>query len=251
MTTDLSICRDALNRDPVLYLDLTEAVRRGDGRVLGAAPGGALVAFTNLIDGPDFGYTMFAGDLETAQALCDLIPPGPGFLTVHERGYFDLLNERFGFSEINACWQVGYLHTAPPPLPELGVEVRPLEASCLPTVCANYDLEDGEYLSWLISRGELVGAFDGDTLMAFAGCHAEGSMGLLEVLPQYRRRGLATLLQSHLIKLELSRGHIPYGQVFDGNLPSLALQQSLGMARSMGKLYWAANDGQLFPVKEF
>ena len=251
MTTDLSVCQDALNRDPVLYLDLTEAVRRGDGRVLGAAPHGALVAFTNLHDGPNYGCTMFADDVETAQALCALIPSGPGFITVHERLYFDLLQERFGFSEINACWQVGYLRTTPLPLPELGVEVRRLEAPHLPTVIANYDLEDEEYLGWLIGQGELYGAFDGDTLMAFAGRHAEGSMGLLEVLPQYRRRGLATLLQSHIINLELSHGHIPYGQVFDGNEASLALQRSLGMAQSMGRLYWAAPDGQLFPEKEF
>ena len=251
MTTDLSVCQDALNRDPVLYLDMTETVRRGDGRVLGATPHGALVAFNNLIDGPDYGYTMFADDESTARSLCVLLPPNPGFITVHERHCLDLLNRRFGFSEVNACWQVGYLRTTPLPLPEAGVEVRPLEPSHLPTVCANYQMEDEEYLGWLISRGEMVGAFDGDTLLAFAGRHAEGSMGLLEVLPQYRRRGLGTLLQSHIINLELSRGHIPYGQVFDGNEPSLALQHSLGMAQSMGRLYWAAPDGQLFPEKEF
>lgn len=78
--------------------------------------------------------------------------------------------------------------------------------------------------------------------MAFIGRHAEGSIGLLEVLPQYRRRGLATLLQSYMIGLELSRGRVPYGQVFDGNDASLALQQSLGMSRSMGPLYWAVRD---------
>ena len=251
MTTDLSVCQDALNRDPVLYLDMTEAVRRGEGRVLGAAPHGALVAFTNLIDGPDYGYTMFADDERTARSLCALLPPSPGFITVHERHYLGLLQERFGFSEINSCWQVAYLHTAPPPLPELDAEVRPLDDSHLPTVCANYQMEDEEYLGWLISRDEMVGAFDGDTLMAFAGRHAEGSMGLLEVLPQYRRRRLATLLQTHMIRLELSRGHIPYGQVFDGNEPSLALQHSLGMTQSTGRLFWAAGDGQLFPEKEF
>lgn len=251
MAADLSVCQDALNRDPVLYLDLTEAVRRGDGRVLGATPHGALVAFTNLIDGPDYGYTMFADDMETARSLCALIPSSPGFVTVHERQYLDLLEKRFGFSEFNACWQAAYLHTALLPLPELGVEVRQLEATHLPTVRASYQLEDEEYLGRLIGRGALYGAFGGDTLMAFAGCHAEGSIGLLEVLPQYRRRGLATLLQSHMINLELSRGHIPYGQVFDGNGPSLALQRSLGMAQSMGRLYWAVRDGALFPDKEF
>ncbi|MBD5118213.1 MAG: GNAT family N-acetyltransferase [Clostridiales bacterium] len=242
MTTDLSVCQTALNRDPVLYLDLTEAIRRGDGKVLGAMPHGALAAFTNLIDGPQFGFTMFADDLETAEQLLELLPTVPGFITVHETLYAGLLEERFAFTGLRPCWQVGYLHTAPLPLPELGVEVRPLDASHLPTVCANYDLEDEEYLDWLIGRGELWGAFDGDTLLAFAGRHAEGSIGLLEVLPQYRRRGLATLLQSHMINLELSRGHIPYGQVFDGNEPSLALQRSLGMTQSIGQLAWAVRD---------
>ena len=52
-------------------------------------------------------------------------------------------------------------------------------------------------------------------------------MGLLEVLPNY------------LTNLELSRGHIPYGQVFDGNEPSLALQRSLGYQRSAGLMYWS------------
>ncbi|MCI9288136.1 MAG: hypothetical protein HFF23_01415 [Oscillospiraceae bacterium] len=45
-----------------------------------------------------------------------------------------------------------------------------------------------------------------------------------------------------MIGLELSCGHVPYGQVFDGNDPSLALQRSLGMTRSMGRLYWAVRD---------
>lgn len=240
MTTDLSVCQDALNRDPVLYLDLTEAIRRGDGKVLGATPHGALAAFRSYEkNGQDLGFTMFADDLETAQALLALVPPNPGFITVHETLYRDELEKRFGFSALNPCWQLGWLCTTPPPLPELDAEVRPLDASHLPTVLANYSLADEEYLSWLIRQGELFGAFDGGTLMAFAGRHAEGSIGLLEVLPQYRRRKLATLLQSYMINLELSRGHIPYGQVFDGNEPSMALQRSMGMAQSMGQLYWA------------
>ncbi len=242
MNTDLSVCQEALNRDPVLYLDLTEAVRRGDGRVLGAEPRGALVAFTNPADGSDYGYTMFADDERTARMLCAMIPPDPGFITVHEQIYRDLLQKCFGFSELNACWQMGWLRTTAPPLPETEVEIRPLTAAHLPTVCANYQMEGEAYLSRLIRRGELYGAFDADTLMAFIGRHAEGSIGLLEVLPPYRRRGLGRLLQSYMIGLELSRGHVPYGQVFLGNEPSLALQQSMGMTRSIGRVYWAVRD---------
>lgn len=243
MSIDLSICQEALNRDPVLYLDLTEAVRRGEGRLLAATPRGALAAFHNYEkDGQDLGFTMFADDLETAQALLALIPPKPTFITVHEALYRDELEKRFGFTRLNPCWQLGWLRTTPPPLPDAAADIRQLDQSHLPTVLANYTLTDQEYLSWLIAHGELYGAFDGGTLMAFIGRHAEGSVGLLEVLPPYRRRGLATLLQSYMIGLELSCGHVPYGQVFDGNDPSLALQRSLGMTRSMGRLYWAVRD---------
>ena len=243
MTTDLSVCQSALARDPILYLDLTEAVRRGDGRVLGATPHGALVSFNNYEkNGQELGFTMFANDLETVEELLALLPPEPDFITVHETLYFGLLKERFGCDGMNPCWQMGWLHTDPLPLPSADAQIRQLDLSHLPIVLANYSLTDESYLSWLIGRGELYGAFDGNTLMAFIGRHAEGSIGLLEVLPQYRRRGLATLLQSYMVNLELSRGHIPYGQVFDGNEPSLALQRSLGMAQSKGQLYWAARD---------
>ena len=94
MSIDLSICQEALNRDPVLYLDLTEAVRRGEGRLLAATPRGALAAFHNYEkDGQDLGFTMFADDLETAQALLALIPPKPTFITVHEALYRDELEK--------------------------------------------------------------------------------------------------------------------------------------------------------------
>ena len=74
------------------------------------------------------------------------------------------------------------------------------------------------------------------------GRHTEGTIGLLEVLPQYRRQGVATLLQRFMTNLELSRGHIPYGQVFEDNIPSLALQRSLGYRISDGLLYWVSTN---------
>lgn len=238
MNADLSVCRAILARDPVLYLDMTEPVRRGIGRVLAASPNGALTAFNDLLDGTRFGFSMFARDRETAAALLDLLPARPGFVTVHETLYFDLLEERFGFSHMNPCRQVGYLRKTPLPLPELGIGVRPLALSHLSTVLANYQLEDEAYLRWLIGRGELYGAFEGETLTAFAGRHGEGSVGLLKVLPPYRRRGIATLLQSYVINRELSLGRVPYGQVFDGNEPSLALQRKLGLQVSKEPVYW-------------
>ena len=102
----------------------------------------------------------------------------------------------------------------------------------------HYHLTGEDYLANLLARGRMTGAFDGERMASFAGLHEEGTLGLLEVFPAYRRRGLATLLQSYMTNRELALGHIPYGQVFDGNEPSLALQRSLGFACSKGQIYW-------------
>ena len=102
----------------------------------------------------------------------------------------------------------------------------------------NYKLEGEDYLRSLLERGQLFGGFLNDTMVGFAGRHAEGSIGLLEIFPPYRRQGFATVLERYMINQELALGHIPFGQVLTDNAPSLALQRSLGMTLSDGTLYW-------------
>lgn len=242
-SSPLSPCQAVFARDPLLYFDLTETVRRGSGRVISACPTGALVAYDNYRrDDCDTGFTMFAADLPTAESLCGLLPPCTAWVTVHEDFYAPLLREQFGLHLGQACWQVCYPDSQPLPMPASDLEVRQLGLNHLPQVSAHYSIGGSEYLTWLLERGELYGAFQGSALCGFIGRHAEGTIGLLEVLPQYRRRGTASLLQSFMTNLELSRGHIPYGQVFDGNGPSLALQRRLGFQRSASQLYWATRD---------
>ena len=54
-------------------------------------------------------------------------------------------------------------------------------------------------------------------------------MGMLEVLPQFRRRGLAEVLEAALIAQQLERGRFPYCHVRHGNAASEALQKKLGL----------------------
>lgn len=241
--TALHLCASYLARDPVLYLDLTEAVRRGEGWVVDSCSTGALVAYRNYEqDGHPTGFTLCAADLATARALLANLPEDTEFIVAHEEHCLPLIQERFPIAPFHPSLQMAYLEGKPLPLPDLGLSVRLLEEVHLPTALAHYPLGDEVYLRWLLERGELYGAFDGNTLLGFMGRHAEGSLGLLEVLPQYRRRGIATLLQSFMTNLELSRGHIPYGQVFLDNAPSLALQQSLGFRSSDSPLFWAVRN---------
>ena len=239
MPADLSPCRPVFDRDPALYLDLTEPVRRGTGTVCYAAQDGALVA-VSLEDGDGLTlYTLWARDGETARRLCRLIPPHPFSVTVHEASSLPALSERVCYQKLSPGRQAGYFARKPLPEPDIPFVVRPLGPEHLPLVAAHYHLTGADYVLGRLEAGVMIGAFTPEGHLAgFMGTHDEGTLGLLEVLPDYRRQGVARLLQSHMTNRALDRDEIPYGQIFDGNSPSLALQRSLGFQCSQGFLYW-------------
>ncbi len=242
MTTDLSVCQDIFSRDPVRYVDMTEAVRRGIGAVLHASPSAALVGIPSP-DCPEVfdSYLMSCADMDAAHLLCGLLPDGgDSLIAAHEDFYLPLLQDRFGlgFFLEGASFQAAYLGVGPCPIPESPLALRQLTVDDLPQVADNYKLEGEDYLRSLLERGQLFGGFLNDAMVGFAGRHAEGSIGLLEIFPPYRRRGFASVLERYMINQELARGRIPFGQVVTDNAPSLALQRSLGMTLSEGTLYW-------------
>jgi len=241
----LDPCRAALETDPARYLDLTEPVRRGEGKVLAVSPTGALVSIDSYDkDAVPHGFSLWGADPGAVEALLDRIPARPELIFYHDDFCGPLIARRFGLTGMGPCRQAGYFRQEPPPLPQTPWEVRALGEEHLNTLMTYYEYAQGDegYLSWLIGRGELFGAFDGGELLGFMGRHAEGSLGLLEVLPGHRRKGVATLLQSWMLRRELDLGRIPFGQVFADNAPSLALQGRLGMTLAQGPVYFALGD---------
>ncbi len=67
------------------------------------------------------------------------------------------------------------------------------------------------------------GAYDGETLIGLAGCSADcdtmWQIGV-DVLPGYRRRGVAAALTSHLAREVLTRGRVPFYICAWSNIPS-------------------------------
>jgi len=118
------------------------------------------------------------------------------------------------------------------------LQIRKLKEEELCIVQKNYDKISKEELREIYNRGNLyVGIFQGQ-IIGFIGNHLEGSIGLLEVLKNYRKKGFATELQSYMINHVLEQGGIPYAQVEIDNLNSLNLQQKLGMKIAQKKIYW-------------
>ena len=84
-----------------------------------------------------------------------------------------------------------------------------------------------------------VGAYDGGRLIGLAGCSADcGSMWQIgiDVLPPYRKRGIASALTSRLAAEILSRGKVPFYCCAWSNIPSARNAIKSGFAPAWAEL---------------
>ena len=160
-------------------------------------------------------------------------------LTGHQMWYKDKLAAHFGFQTEQICRQSAWLSPQPPVVPSFDGELRWLDRSWAVWTEEHYSHSFGgvSYMEDAIDRG-MLGAFVDGQPAGFIATHIEGSMGMLEVLPQYRRRGIGEALLLAMTASCLERGIYPYGQVWADNDPSLALQRKVGMTLSEELLFW-------------
>ena len=229
MTDRETLAHAWLSRDPLGHTDITEALRRGLGEIAAATERGVLVSADE-----DSCGMLSCADLEAALGLL----AGKRFplLAVHQPELEIPLCRELRMECWMRCRQAVYPGKEPPA--ETEENIRLLTGEHLDFLQENYRHEDSEYLSWLLERQALYGAFRAGELVGFIGKHAEGSMGLLEVLPAWRRQGVGESLERFLIARELERGNVPYCQVFLDNQASLALQRKLGLTLSEGTVIW-------------
>jgi 8-oxo-dGTP diphosphatase len=88
------------------------------------------------------------------------------------------------------------------------------------------------YLAERIRNGPSVGIFRDGRLVGWSMTHDEGTMGVLEVLPEYRRLGLAEKLSSALCRKVREAGSIPTVQILCGNRASPSLAEKMGFVRT-------------------
>ncbi len=204
-------------------VDMTESLRRGAGRLICDGDEGALVLST---DG-----TFLLSDMQDGALLCEkicaLCPAVPQLFTVKSDDAAAALMREFSLHELMRCTQWVY-EKSEPPCP-VTADIRPLTQEHAALAASVYHDGGGTYIRDRIENGALWGVFEGNELAGFAGFHDDGSMGMLEILPPFRRRGYAAQLEAFLIAAALSDGRTPYCHVVDGNEASLRLQQKMGL----------------------
>lgn len=222
-----------LEREPLLHIDMLEAIRRKKVNILAASEKGALLYHTESEV-----YMMSAKDPDTAQGMLSQIREAILFVA-RQPFIIPLAEHALGLKRSLACVQAAYLKKEPVAMEYEGVQIKKLNESHLKFVQDWYShKQDEDYLLERLNAGVIYGAYVQGELTGFIGEHAEGSIGMLEILPQFRRRGLGEKLEAYKTNAHLQAGYVPFGQIVTGNMPSMELQKKLGYTVSEDTIAW-------------
>lgn len=144
---------------------------------------------------------------------------------------------KYGFDEKIECYQMADLKQE---VPEHSGDLAFREATMddYPFISAEYDRLSEEELKEVISRHNIILGYTDEGIVGFIGEHLEGSIGLLYILPKFRRRGYASELEKEMSRRTLAKGFIPFGQVEVDNEASIKLQESMGLTKSENTVMW-------------
>ena len=228
----LNAAKKYLRADKTRCVDIFEAIELGLAVVERANEKGVLVYLPTLSE-----YFISCDDEETLKAFSSFDRKWDCVVAHHlfER---DILKEKYDLKYYDNCYNVAYLKKDPP-VSSAKVEIKPLTSEYAEKVKSTYKLYDAsEEIDRLIAKRLMLGAFDDGVLVGFAGFHAEGAMGMLEVFPEYRRKGYGEALTIAMISLVKGLGRIPFAQIFVGNTPSVKMQEKLGFDFSEPEIVW-------------
>ena len=147
------------------------------------------------------------------------------------------IKRELGFTDILACHQAVYQKKEKLPL-DTELVIRQLSLGWYDIVHAHYPMLGGEDMKLLLGDGSIWGGFLDDQLTGFIGNHLEGTIGLLEIFPEYRKRGYGQALLSFMVNRMLDQGRTPYAQIELENAASEKIQRRLGFEISDRVLYW-------------
>ena len=169
-------------------------------------------------------------------------------IAIHQREMVPFMEKYFHLKTDMECIQGAYTRREKLPVRGLygpdgrgenGFSICTLTEEFIPFVAEHYsEIGSPEYVTERILHGAVYGAFYEEKIVGFIADHEEGSIGMLYVLPEYRKRHVAMALETYCMNLAVERGEIPYGQVVLGNEASIHLQEKMGICFAKGTVVW-------------
>ncbi|MCL2617112.1 MAG: GNAT family N-acetyltransferase [Defluviitaleaceae bacterium] len=223
-----------LASDNLHHIGMTYAINRGTAEIIYAGTDGVMLreteslAIMQSVPSPDAGHRLFG-----------LIPtnPPPHLFLLHQGYMLEHFKTKFNMHKTNEDVPTIYRQQHLPTNPKM--HIQPLNETHLGIIMQNYNLPVGEdYIKNRLAANALFGAYVDSELVGFAGEHAEGNLGMLVVLPKYRRQGHAASITAHGINRRLNQGLPPFSYVHVTNYPSLEMHKKLGFTISEKSVWW-------------
>ena len=139
-----------------------------------------------------------------------------------------------------ACYQILYEKTIGVKIPENTV-VKGLEPTDenIDFVTNTYTLGfSREEIKRLMTEFTFYASFTNGEISGYIGRHDEGSIGILEIMPKFRRCGLGAFLVDYSVKQLLEKGEIAYCNIEIANENSLKMHQKMGFYPSEKLVFW-------------
>lgn len=244
----LQECKEKLMLRKLLHIDMIELINRGRA-VLVARDSNDML----LCDKVTGNYYHTGEDADFFMMLPDDVRLSIQSIVFHQPKVAEQVKKVLSLKREITCYQAVYtqkehlsvsgLYRADGQPTKDGLVIRPLTTEHIEAVSEVYrTVPDESYVKERIACGAMFGAFAGDVLAGFIGIHDDGSIGMLEVLEEYRGKQIGKALEVYLCNKVLEMGQIPYGQVVAGNEASRKLQESLGLHLSKTPVVWMWKD---------
>lgn len=219
-----------LNQDYLNNLDLIYAINHG-ASVIYFGNEGIMIKFGDI-------YMMSITDADLTYRLLNNLNDCK-MLASHNDCYQNFIKEKLNLDQEIIAYQYGYLKDYVTIIDIPQIEVKEIGMEYYNFIKQNYSTPvDEEYLIKRIQANVFIGAFDHDKIVGFAGIHDEGSIGFVEVIKEYRRKGIASMLETYMIDKLLKKKELIYLQVEIENISSMQLHEKLGYKRSNDIITW-------------
>lgn len=231
-----NIANRILSNDFLLHIDMLECIRRGSAEILFASDESVL-----LRDIPSNIYMLSSKNTDIVEKLILKIPNDTEIIVSHDKLSYELLKEKFDFKKNMICYNTVYTQKIPIAINNPNIKIKLLTQEYKDIIIKSYskaEIVNINYIEDRLKSNVMFGAFINDALCGFIGSHQEGSIGMLEVFPKYKKQGIGTVLQITATNNALLNNRYPYRQVAEDNLPSKSLQEKLGFELSKNKVYW-------------
>ena len=220
-----------LIKNPLLHMGMIEPIRRDTADILYAEIDGVLIK-----EQKSNAYMLSVDNFEKGQGLINSILKC-NLIVAYQKFMVDYILNRLGLTEKLECVQAVYMDKIKLNVEE-ELEIRQLDQNQIEVILEHYDKLSKNEIKAILKNGNLFGGYRNGILIGFVGNHLEGSIGILEIFPQYRRLGYGVTLESYMVNQMLEKGLMPFAQIEINNEKSIALQKKLGFRISTDRLYW-------------